>query len=136
MVETNNEVTWYYCFTELCNDAPWWMKFATIFSPKWCGHVLCFSQAGPHILFVEPCPSQLKLDIKYDSKPLDADSAALVLIEEGYTVLRSTHQFNYPRLSLIPSCVTIVKTVSGYRTPAFTPYGLYKALKWRNEHHE
>lgn len=128
MAVDNLKSEWYFGFCEISDNAPWWMKLFTRFSPDWCRHVYCFCQAGPFILFVEPSPDKLHLDIKYSDVPLDVVAAKELLEERGHKVVKSNHEFKYPKLALLPSCVTIAKTVSGYRSRAITPYGLYKEL--------
>ena len=80
-------------------------------------------------MIVEPCPKDIKINLHEN---ISADDVAVSLIEAGHTVVKSTHKSRYCKFAFIPSCVTIVKTVSGYRSNSITPYGLYKSLVKEN----
>ncbi len=107
-------------------------------TPKEFGHMFCFTQIGPMVLFIDPTHSAVHISLKYDVEDINSpvyagDYAQAFANNEGWTVVKVTHdpwdQLNIRHLmNFIPSCVTLIKIVIGLPAPVLTPYAYYKFL--------
>jgi len=85
---------------------------------------------------IEPIKNYVQLNIKYDDlnphTTFPAGGLAVLFTEQGMTVVR--HRFTptvrgwRSILNVVPSCVTAIKSFTGYSSAALTPTQLYKSL--------
>ena len=133
----NVPTTWYIVFHKSF-AVPFWQWLYMLATPKEFGHMFCFSQIGPMVLFIDPTHSAVHISIKYDvediNNPVYAEDYAQAFADnEGWTVIKVTHdpwnELNIRHLmNFIPSCVTLIKIVIGLPAPVLTPYAYYKFL--------
>lgn len=96
-------------------------------------HCMAFFQQGPFIQRIEPLRNKCELSIEFWTdpplEPIPAELYAEVWAQKGAIVVRHDFERNFWNISnLLPSCVSLVKILTGYNSYTFTPYGLYKDL--------
>lgn len=134
-IEQDESRTWYFGFCENQNPLPWYQSIALRNHPAELTHCYAFTQLGQFVLFVEPSRSKVDFTIKYPTdytEHCNADIMAIELTMHNHTIVRHTYKqeitgkktfFNF-----IPSCVTVVKVATGYRSSALTPKRLFEDL--------
>lgn len=129
-------VEFYFVFSESHRTYAWWQKPFMLFSRGKFGHVAGFMQAGSGVLHVEPMLKRILLAVETDpddkNKHLSAYATATTMARCGFVVVK--HEF-HPKLSgwqlityCVPSCVSVVKVISGFLSFSLTPKGLYNHL--------
>ena len=129
------EHTWYIAFTDDRRMELWWTKYLK----KDFGHCIAFAQTGKFVTCVEPLWHKVDLQTYFSesdaNKPLSAEMVALAWVKLGYRVVEVKTKID-SSLSMrhiwnvVPTCVTLIKILTGVRGFAFTPYQLFRlALK-------
>lgn len=97
-------------------------------------HVLAFCQSGRSIQFAEPMCNRLDLNIALpdDKETLHAIDVASYYKRYGATVVLFRGHVDYRTAKavscIVPSCVSIIKIVTGFMSWAQTPMGYFKHL--------
>ena len=130
--QSGSTVKWYYAFTE-GDRGTFWSKV----TKKGFSHVVVFSQTGKVVTAIEPLPTGISITAYHNMEDFDAGlhekDAALQFLLAGFKVVE--HEFIvYDNQSIVhianlyPSCVSVAKAITGYRSWAHTPYQLYQCL--------
>ena len=120
---------WYFAFCENQGaDIPKWQQFFIRKDPPGLTHVYAFTQAGPHVLFVEPFRDRIDFNINYpegEEERICAEETAKQIVNAGHFVVRHIFTPNINDVksvwNWIPTCVTVVKAATGYPSTAWTP---------------
>ncbi len=118
-------VEWYFAFCKAEYRSFWVRWLRPDFS-----HCLCFAQSGNSVILAEPTREAL---IVKNYENTHAAYFARELAAGEFKVVRARYYIDMKKKllyagSLWPSCVNVVKVVSGYRCNAQTPYALYRHL--------
>lgn len=125
------EHIWYLAFVDDRRLELWWTKFLK----KGFGHCMCFAQTGPFVTVIEPLWHTVQVETYWKNEDpkagLSAEWVALSWVDMGYTVVEMKTKIDFSLSirhiwNIIPTCVTLVKTLTGVRGFAFTPYQLFK----------
>lgn len=123
----------YFVFSASSDLSPRWQKPFLWFSPKNIRHVDVFFQSGPFILRAEPRLRYCSFVTEYWTdpplEPIPADLYARALVGQGKVVVKHKFRRNIWNITnILPTCVSLVKILTGYNSYTLTPFGLYKSL--------
>lgn len=101
--------------------------------PENIKHVLVFFQQGPFIQRIQPLIHAVDLSVEFWTdpplEPIPAEVYAKIWVDKGAVVVRIDTERNIWNITnSLPSCVSVVKVMTGFNSYAITPYGLYKDL--------
>jgi hypothetical protein len=126
------KVKWYFAFTE-GDRGTFWSKV----TKRGFSHVVVFSQTGKVVTAIEPLPTGVHVTAYHNLEDFEAGlherDAALSFLLNGFRVVE--HEFFvYDGQSIVhianlwPSCVSVAKVVTGFRSWAHTPWQLFNSL--------
>lgn len=128
----SKKLTWYYAFCE--GDRT---TLPSKITKKNFSHVVFFSQCGPTTISIEPLSTAINIVNYYNLEEaysaMAVENVALHFITHGFRVVKHSHIVYDDRsilhlANLWPSCVSMCKIITGYRSWALTPFQLYKSL--------
>jgi hypothetical protein len=123
--------TWYIAFTDDRRVELWWTKFLK----RDFGHCMAFAQTGAFVTVIEPLWHTVQIETYFNQDDpkagLSAELVALSWVDMGYKVVEVKTKVDFSLSirhiwNIIPTCVTLIKTLTGLRGWGFTPYQLYK----------
>ncbi|MBA43621.1 MAG: hypothetical protein CMF62_06425 [Magnetococcales bacterium] len=126
--------TWYVAFGEAGSHQPWYYR---IFTRKGFEHVEAFAELPfKTVLYINSGLDGITPGMMFNEEDASlgfpVEAMACGYLAKGHKILRVKCSRGGPVMfhlaNCIPSCVTLVKGLLGFKCWSVTPYGLYKAL--------
>lgn len=120
-------------YTRLQRVARYWWGIFQIGHPKQFRHCFAFTRVGDGWFIIDPTTGRMKVMFVPDwyYQQHGYRGAIDYYLQDGKVIqdvtIRGYVDF-IPKV-LPATCVTVVKSLLGLRTPVYTPYGLYKYLR-------